>query len=73
LIEEPKAIAADNEDPVTKDKPELTSDIRPVSSMSAKEIKQEKRRIWKNITVISGSFMCLFTAYNAVANLQVCF
>ena len=39
--------------------------------MSAKEIKQEKRRIWKNITVISGSFMCLFTAYNAVANLQV--
>jgi len=40
--------------------------------MSAKEIKQEKWRIWKNITVISGSFMCLFTAYNAVANLQVC-
>ena len=39
--------------------------------MTAKEIKQEKMRIWKNVTVISLSFMCLFTAYNSVANLQV--
>ena len=48
----------------------LTS-TRPGSS--AKDIKGEKRRIWKNITAISGSFMCLFTGYYAVANLQVCY
>lgn len=46
--------------------------MRPVSSMSSVEIKREKFRIWKNVAVISLSFMCLFTAYNSVANLQVC-
>ena len=45
--------------------------IRPVSSMTVKEIKKEKLNIWKNVIVISVSFMCLFTAYNSVANLQV--
>jgi len=45
--------------------------MRPVGSMSVQEIKREKIRIWKNVTVISLSFMCLFTAYNSVANLQV--
>lgn len=44
--------------------------MRPVSSMTPAEIKQEKMRIWKNITVISLSFMCLFTAFNSVSNLQ---
>lgn len=45
--------------------------MKPVNSMSPVEIKSEKMRIWKNITVISLSFMCLFTAYNSVFNLQV--
>ena len=45
--------------------------ILPVSSMSYDKIKAEKIRIWKNITAISISFMCLFTAYFSVTNLQV--
>ena len=60
-----------NDDSITNKSPEPTSDIRPVSAMSVEEIKKEKMRIWKNVTVISLSFMCLFTAYNSVANLQV--
>jgi len=47
--------------------------MHPVASMSRKEIKKEKLFIWKNVTVISVSFMCLFTAYGSVANLQVAF
>ena len=43
------------------------------NSMSAKQIKREKRRIWKNITALSGSFMCLFTINCAVAKLQDCY
>lgn len=46
---------------------------RPVSSMTIYQIKKEKLNIWKNVIVISVSFMCLFTAYNSVANLQVFF
>lgn len=45
--------------------------MRPVSSMTADEIRLEKISIWKNVGIISLSFMCLFTAYNSVANLQV--
>lgn len=41
--------------------------------MTQAEIKQEKMRIWKNVAVISLSFMCLFTAFNSVGNLQVNF
>ncbi|KAI9554119.1 hypothetical protein GHT06_019391 [Daphnia sinensis] len=44
--------------------------MRNIGSMSASEIKQEKMRIWKNVAVISLSFMCLFTAFNSVGNLQ---
>lgn len=43
----------------------------PVGMMTASQIKKEKLSIWKNVLVISLSFMCLFTAYNSVANLQV--
>lgn len=45
--------------------------MRPVNLMTPAEIKREKFQIWKNITVISLSFMCLFTAFNSVSNLQV--
>ena len=44
--------------------------MRPVSSMTPKEIRMEKLSIWKNILVICLSFMCLFTAFNSMANLQ---
>jgi len=47
--------------------------MRPVRTMTAAEIKKEKMRIWKNVAVISFSFMCLFTAFNSVGNLQVNF
>ena len=47
--------------------------MKPVRLMSPSEIKTEKMRIWKNVAVISLSFMCLFTAYNSVSNLQVLF
>lgn len=47
--------------------------MKPVRLMSPAEIKSEKIRIWKNVTVISISFMCLFTAFNSVGNLQVIF
>lgn len=45
--------------------------MKPVGSMTPAEIRREKISIWKNVAVISLSFMCLFTAYNSVANLQV--
>lgn len=45
--------------------------MKPVRLMTPAEIKSEKMRIWKNVTVISVSFMCLFTAFNSVGNLQV--
>ncbi len=45
--------------------------MKPIRLMSPAEIKSEKIRIWKNVTVISLSFMCLFTAFNSVSNLQV--
>jgi hypothetical protein len=45
--------------------------MTPVRSMTQAEIKQEKMRIWKNVAIISLSFMCLFTAFNSVGNLQV--
>jgi hypothetical protein len=44
--------------------------MRPISSMTPKEIRMEKLSIWKNILVICLSFMCLFTAFNSMANLQ---
>jgi hypothetical protein len=47
--------------------------MKPVRMMSQAEIKKEKLRIWKNVAVISVSFMCLFTAFNSVGNLQVNF
>lgn len=42
-----------------------------VALMTSEEIYREKMSIWKNVGVISLSWMFLFTAYNAVANLQV--
>lgn len=45
--------------------------LQVIGTMSAEEIRQEKLSIWKNVSVISLSWMFLFTAYNAVANLQV--
>lgn len=45
--------------------------MKPVRLMSEAEIRKEKMRIWKNVAVISLSFMCLFTAFNSVGNLQV--
>ena len=45
--------------------------MRLVSSMTDQEITKEKLRIWKNMLVISISFMFLFTAYQSMANLQV--
>ena len=46
--------------------------LRPLTpSVPLKEKRKQKIRIWKNVAVISLSFMCLFTAYYSVANLQV--
>lgn len=45
--------------------------MQPVESMSDKEIFSERIKIWKNVIIISFSFMCLFTAFNSMANLQV--
>lgn len=45
--------------------------MKPVGTMTNGEIAAEKMRIWKNVIVISLSFMCLFTAFNSVSNLQV--
>ena len=45
--------------------------VKPVSSMTDDEIRREKFSIWKNVSVISLSFMCLFTAFFSVSNLQV--
>lgn len=44
--------------------------MQPVASMSAKEIRREQIKIWKNVIIISFAFMCLFTAFNSMANLQ---
>ena len=38
--------------------------------LSDEEIRKEKRRILKNVIVISFSFMLLFTAFQSMANLQ---
>lgn len=45
--------------------------MRSISSMSPTDIRKEKFLIWKNITLISISFMFLFTAFNSMGNLQV--
>jgi len=45
--------------------------MKPVSTMTGEEIRREKFSIWKNVSVISLSFMCLFTAFFSVSNLQV--
>ncbi len=46
-------------------------DFLSVHSMLPREIKREKLRVWKNLVVISMSFMFLFTAYGVTAVLQV--
>ena len=61
------------DEPSNRIKYPKNSCLRPVESMTRKEIKKEKIMIWKDVTVISVSFMCLFTAYGSVANLQVFF
>ena len=38
--------------------------------ISAKEAKQEKRRIYKNLFVISSAFLLLFTAFGTTSSLQ---
>lgn len=43
--------------------------IRP-AVMTESEIRKEKIRIMKNVCVISFSFLCLFTAFQSMANLQ---
>lgn len=45
--------------------------MQSIESMTADEIRNEKFHIWKNIIVISMSFMFLFTAFNSMGNLQV--
>jgi len=71
LITENKNISENGAPSKAQSTKECLSDLPDVSSMSPKEIKKEKLRIWKDVTVISLSFMCLFTAYNSVTNLQV--
>ena len=44
--------------------------MKPVGSMTEEEIRREKLSIWKNVFVISLSFMCLFTAYNSGKRLK---
>lgn len=44
--------------------------MRPIASMSNEEIRSERIKIWKNVIIISFAFMCLFTAFNSMANLQ---
>ncbi len=38
--------------------------------LSESQIKKEKRRIMKNVILISFSFLLLFTAFQSMANLQ---
>ena len=47
--------------------------MRPIGSMLTREVKKERMRIIKNITVISISYMLLFTAFSVTCVLQVQF
>ena len=40
------------------------------SAMTDSELRAEKRRMMKNVILISFSFMLLFTAFQSMANLQ---
>jgi len=41
------------------------------NTMSSGEIKKAKLRIWRNVIILSMSYMLLFLAYGVVATLQV--
>ena len=47
-----------------------TSSQDALPEISAKEAKQEKRRIYKNLFVISSAFLLLFTAFGTTSSLQ---
>ena len=47
-----------------------TSSEDALPEISAKEAKQEKRRIYKNLFVISSAFLLLFTAFSTTSSLQ---
>ena len=47
-----------------------TSSQDALPEISAKEAKQEKRRIYKNLFVISSAFLLLFTAFSTTSSLQ---
>ena len=44
--------------------------IPNMSNMSPEEIRSEKRRIMKNVIVISFAFLLLFTAFQSMSALQ---
>ena len=58
----------ENETPVNGGK-KVTTGI-PMENWTAEEIKKEKKRIWKNIFLISLSFLMLFTSYGGLSRLQ---
>ena len=47
-----------------------TSSQDTLPEIDSKEAKQEKRRIYKNLFVISSAFLLLFTAFSTTSSLQ---
>jgi len=46
------------------------NNIKAKPAMTESEKKVERRAIYKNLFVMSGAFLCLFTAFESMSKLQ---